>query len=87
MRLLCVQDEEEEEEKEKSDVGTWQTCTGRRVIVSAGVRTYLDAEDRQVVEPVQVLQLSDLIRTEEQTVQRRERVQVLDDLEPRNTGN
>lgn len=30
---------------------------------------YLDAEDRQAVEPVQVLQPSDLIRAEEQTVQ------------------
>lgn len=35
---------------------------------------YLDAEDRQAVEPIQVLQLSDLIRSEEQTVQRSERV-------------
>lgn len=40
-----------------------------RVVVSVGVRTYLDAEHSQAVEPVQVLELSDLIRAEEQTVQ------------------
>lgn len=38
-------------------------------VVSVSVRTYLDAEHRQAVEPVQVLELSDLIRAEEQTVQ------------------
>lgn len=41
---------------------------------------YLDAEDRQVVKPVQVPQLSDLICAEEQTVQCSECVQILDDL-------
>lgn len=55
-----------------------------RVVVSTGVKMYLDAEDRQVVEPVQVLQLSDLIRAEEQTVQRRECVQILNDLKEQN---
>lgn len=81
MRLLCEQEEEEEE----SDGGMqWTHVYEERVMV--GVRTYLDAEDRQVVEPVQVLQLSDLIRAQEQTVQWIERVQILDDLERRNTG-
>lgn len=39
------------------------------VMMMVGVRTYLDTEDRQVVKPVQVLQLSDLIGAKEQTVQ------------------